>query len=64
VDAGIRGPHAVIKALDLRGRRLGRAVVLFSTGDDAPGVAHLGSDPVPVEDAAGAVLRALSGELA
>jgi CheY-like chemotaxis protein/anti-sigma regulatory factor (Ser/Thr protein kinase) len=64
VDAGIRSPHAVIEALDLRGRRLGRAVVLFSTGDDAPGVAHLGSDPVPVEDAAGAVLRALSGELA
>ena len=64
VDAGIRSPQAVIKALDLRGRRLGRAVVLFSTGDDAPGVAHLGSDPVPVEDAAGAVLRTLSGELA
>jgi hypothetical protein len=38
-------------------------VVLFSTGDDAPGVAHLGSEPVPVEDAAGAVLRTLSGEL-
>jgi signal transduction histidine kinase/CheY-like chemotaxis protein/HAMP domain-containing protein len=64
VDAGIRSPQVVMKALDLRGRRLGRAVVLFSTGDDAPGVAHLGSDPVPVEDAAGAVLRTLSGELA
>jgi signal transduction histidine kinase/ActR/RegA family two-component response regulator len=64
VDAGIRSPQAVMKALDLRGRRLGRAVVLFSTGDDAPGVAHLGSEPVPVEDAAGAVLQTLSGELA
>jgi hypothetical protein len=63
VDAGIRSPETVVKGLDLRGRRLGRAVVLFSTGDDAPGVAHLGSEPVPVEDAAGAVLRTLSGEL-
>ena len=63
VDAGIRSPKAVLEALDLRGRRLGRAVVMFSTGDDAPGVAHLGSEPVPVEDAAGAVLRTLSGEL-
>jgi signal transduction histidine kinase/DNA-binding NarL/FixJ family response regulator len=63
VDAGIRSPQAVVKGLDLRGRRLGRAVVFFSTGDDAPGIAHLGSEPVPVEDAAGAVLRTLSGEL-
>jgi CheY-like chemotaxis protein len=59
VDAGMRGPEAAVGALDLRGRRLGRAVVLFSTGDDAPGVANLGDDPVPVEQAAGAVLRAL-----
>jgi CheY-like chemotaxis protein len=64
VDAGIRSPQAVVKSLDLRGRRLSRAVVLFSTGDDAPGVAHLGSEPVPVEDAAGAVLRTLAGEVA
>jgi CheY-like chemotaxis protein len=60
VDAGMRNPEAVLRALDLRGRRLGRAVVLFSTGDDAPGVANLGGDPVPVEQAAGAVLRTLS----
>ena len=63
VDAGIRSPQSVIEGLDLRGRRLGRAVVLFSTGDDAPGVADLGGEPVPVEDAAGAVLRTLGGEL-
>jgi signal transduction histidine kinase/CheY-like chemotaxis protein/HAMP domain-containing protein len=59
VDAGMRSPEVALDALDLRGRRLGRAVVLFSTGDDAPGVANLGDDPVPVEQAAGAVLRAL-----
>jgi signal transduction histidine kinase/DNA-binding response OmpR family regulator len=63
VDAGMRSPEAVLRALDLRGRRVGRAVVLFSTGDDAPGVAQLGGDPVPVEKAADAVLRTISGGL-
>jgi signal transduction histidine kinase len=60
LDAGMRSPESVLRALDLRGRRLGRAVVLFSTGDDAPGVAYLGSEPVRIEDAAAAVLRTLS----
>jgi signal transduction histidine kinase/CheY-like chemotaxis protein/HAMP domain-containing protein len=59
VDAGMRSPEAVLRALDLRGRRQGRGVVLFSSGDDAPGVANLGGDPVPLEQAAEAVLRAL-----
>jgi signal transduction histidine kinase/CheY-like chemotaxis protein len=60
VDAGMRGPEDVLRELDLRGRRLRRAVVLFSTGEDAPGVADLGEDPVPIADAAGAVLRSLT----
>jgi hypothetical protein len=59
VDAGMRSPPAALRALDLRGRRLGRAVVLFSTGPDSPGVAGLGLEPVPVENAAAAVLNAL-----
>lgn len=58
VDTGIRGPEAVLESLDLRGRRLGQAVVRFSAGDEvAPedGV-------VPIEEAADAVLAALSQE--
>ena len=60
VDAGMRGPDAVLRALDLRGRRIGRAVVMFSTGDDGEGVANLGSEPIPVEEAAAAVLQTLT----
>jgi CheY-like chemotaxis protein len=60
VDAGMRSPDAVMRALDLRGRRLGRAVVLFSAGDEAEGVANLGAEAVPIEDAALAVLQTLT----
>jgi signal transduction histidine kinase/CheY-like chemotaxis protein len=61
VDAGMRSPHAVVQAIDLRGRRLGRAVLLFTTGPLETGIiASLGADPVPVEEAAAAVLHVLS----
>ena len=60
VDAGMRDPQSAVRELDLRGRRLGRAVVLFTTGDDAPGVARMGADPVALEDAADAVLQTLT----
>jgi len=60
VDAGMRSPDAVVRSLDLRGRRVGRAVVLFSTGDEAAGVANLGAEAVPIEDAALAVLQTLT----
>ena len=60
VDAGMRGPDAAVQALDLRGRRTGRAVVVFSAGDDSSGAASLGAEPVPVENAAAAVLEALT----
>ena len=61
VDAGMRSPQAVIQGLDLRGRRLGRAVLLFTTGEEgAQMVATLGAEPVPVEEAAAAVLQVLS----
>jgi len=60
VDAGLPSLTAAIRALDLRGRRVRRTVVLFSTGDDVPGVAELGAEPVAIEAAAGAVLDALA----
>jgi CheY-like chemotaxis protein len=63
VDAGIRNPDTVMRSLDLRGRRGGRAVVLFSDGQESEGAANLGGEPVPIEDAAGAVLHALSHEV-
>jgi hypothetical protein len=57
----MRSPQAVLEALDLRGRRLGRAVLVFTTGGERPGVfATLAADPVPVEEAAAAVLQVLS----
>jgi hypothetical protein len=60
----VRNPQAVLQALDLRGRRLRRAVILFSDADTpAPaGIENLGMDVVPVDQAAGALLAALRGE--
>ena len=44
IDVGIRNPQAVLQALDLRGRRLRRAVILFSDGatPDAAGYRRAG----------------------
>jgi hypothetical protein len=63
VDVGLRNPQAVLQALDLRGRRLRRAAILFSDGHTpAPaGVRRLGLEVVPVDQAATAVLAALRG---
>jgi CheY-like chemotaxis protein len=61
VDAGMRSPQTVLSALDLRGRRLHRAVLVFTTGEERSGiVATLEADPVPIEEAATAVLQVLS----
>ena len=61
VDAGMRSPQTVLSALDLRGRRLRRAVLVFTTGEERAGiVATLDADPVPIEEAATAVLQVLS----
>jgi signal transduction histidine kinase/DNA-binding response OmpR family regulator len=61
VDAGMRSPHTVLSALDLRGRRLRRAVLVFTTGEERAGiVATLDANPVPIEEAATAVLQVLS----
>ncbi len=61
VDAGLRSPEAALAALDLRGRRLRRSVVVFSDGDD-PGLARLDPQPVPVDDAGAAVLAVLQAD--
>jgi CheY-like chemotaxis protein/nitrogen-specific signal transduction histidine kinase len=61
VDAGMRSPQTALRALDLRGRRLRKAVLLFTTGlERADIVATLDADPVPIEEAATAVLQVLS----
>ncbi|MDQ4049374.1 MAG: response regulator, partial [Actinomycetota bacterium] len=59
VDAGMRSPTTVLSCLDLRGRRLDQAVVLFSTGEETA-LARMGAPLVPVEQAAAAVLQILS----
>jgi signal transduction histidine kinase/DNA-binding response OmpR family regulator/HAMP domain-containing protein len=64
VDVGIRSPQAVLQALDLRGRRLRRTVIMFSDGL-APvpaGIERLGMEVVPVDEAASALVAALRGE--
>ena len=64
IDVGIRNPQAVLQALDLRGRRLRRAVILFSDGESSTpsGIVNLGIEVVPVQDAAQALLSALRGD--
>jgi hypothetical protein len=64
LDVGIRNPVAVLQSLDLRGRRLRRAVIMFSNGDapTPPGIGKLGMEVVPVDHAAIALLGALHGE--
>ena len=66
VDIGMRNPGAVLQAIDLRGRRLRRAAILFSDGHEAtpPGIGGLGIEVVPVGEAAAAVLVALRGQRA
>lgn len=59
VDAGLPDPHAAIDGLSLRGRRLRRAVVVFSVESPAPGLARLDADPMPIEQAGTAVLALL-----
>ena len=64
VDVGIRNPQAVLQALDLRGRRLRRAAILFSDGrvHTPPGISRLGMEVVPISEAVAAVDAALGGE--
>jgi signal transduction histidine kinase/ActR/RegA family two-component response regulator/HAMP domain-containing protein len=62
IDAGVPHPENVLAALDLRGRRLHRSVVVFSDGDGAPpGLARLNAQPVALADAGTTVLDLLRG---
>jgi hypothetical protein len=60
VDAGLRDAEAVLRALDLRGRRVGRAVLLLAEEGDVEGLARYGAEVVPIERAGEAVLGALA----
>ena len=61
VDAGLHDPEAVMAALDLRGRRLRRSVVVFAGGDE-PGLARFDAEPVAIEEAGATVLGLLQAE--
>jgi signal transduction histidine kinase/DNA-binding response OmpR family regulator len=63
VDAELPDPDAIVSALQLRGRRLRRSVVVFSSGPNA-GIARLDADPVPLEDAGAVVLGLLTEQAA
>jgi signal transduction histidine kinase/DNA-binding response OmpR family regulator len=54
VDAGMRNPEAVLEALALSGRRLRRAVIMFSQDGD--------EETIGVHDAPQVVIAALRGE--
>ena len=60
VDARIGDPETVLRALDLRGRRTGHAVLAFTTdgADEVPST--IAAETVPIDEAAAAVLRTLS----
>src|SRR3954470_21611887 len=63
IDAGLPAAEEVVAALELRGRRLERSVVLFSDGAvGAPGMVKLEAEPVPVDAAGIAVLALLQHE--
>jgi CheY-like chemotaxis protein len=61
VDVAVDDPRKVLGAIDLRGRRLRRAVILCS--DDGapgpPGASQLGMEVVPVQQAAAALTAVL-----
>jgi CheY-like chemotaxis protein len=61
VDAGLERPDDVVGALNLRGRRLARSVVVFSDGDSL-GAVRLDAEPLSLEDAPAAVLALLEAE--
>jgi CheY-like chemotaxis protein len=64
VDAGLPDPQAVLDAIDLRGRRLRQAVILFSDGKapSPPDASRLGMEIIPVDQAASALMAVLEGQ--
>lgn len=61
VDAGLHDPEAAMAALDLRGRRLRRSVVVIAGGDE-PGLARFDAEPVAIEEAGATLLGLLQAE--
>ena len=61
VDAGLPHPENALAALDLRGRRLRRSVLVFSAGEPSPGLARLDAEPVELDEAGVTVLALLQG---
>jgi len=64
VDVGLRNPQAVLQALNLRGRRRRRVVILFAEHGQVPppGITRLGLEVVPIDRAADALVVALRSE--
>jgi signal transduction histidine kinase/CheY-like chemotaxis protein len=62
VDVGLADPQKALEALDLRGRRLQRAVILCTDDGAAapPSISRLGMDVVPVQRAASALTAVLA----
>jgi CheY-like chemotaxis protein len=65
VDVGIGSPRDVLQALDLRDRRLRRAVILFSDGvaPTPPGISKLGMEVVPIDQVGAALMATLRKRL-
>jgi signal transduction histidine kinase/DNA-binding response OmpR family regulator len=61
IDVGLSNPPAVLQALNLRGRRMRRAVILVSDGATPlpPGIDRLGLEVVPLPAAASSLADAL-----
>jgi CheY-like chemotaxis protein len=66
IDVGLPNPHAVLQALDLRGRRDRRAVILFTDGiTPVPhDISRLGLEVVPLAHAARSLRDALEPKAA
>ncbi len=60
VDGALEDPRGVLDALDLRGRRLRQAVLVFSADGADADFARLDAEPVAVADAGAAVIGLLA----
>ena len=63
IDAGMPASDAAITALNLRGRRMRHAVLVFSADGTATGYARLDAKPVSLDGAGAAVLELLTSTM-